>query len=99
MAAKGGDWGLVTRGAFRIKEVNDALFALKGGEVGPLIETPQTFYIIKAIERQDARTVPLTEVQAKLEDEIRQAKFNESVSNYIQQLYERSYVRVMMENL
>jgi len=99
MAAKGGDWGLVTRGAFRIKEVNDVLFALKGGEVGPLIETPQVFYIIKALQRQDARTVPFTEVQAKLEDEVRQAKFNEAVSNYIQQLYERSYVRVMMDNL
>jgi len=99
MAAKGGDWGLVTRGAFRIQEVNDALFALKGGEVGPLIETPQVFYIIKALQRQDARTVPFTEVQAKLEDEVRQAKFNEAVSKYIQQLYERSYVRVMMDNL
>jgi len=99
MAAKGGDWGLVTRGAFRIKEVDDALFALKGGEVGPLIETPQVFYIIKALQRQDARTVPFTEVQAKLEDEVRQAKFNEAVSKYIQQLYERSFVRVMMENL
>ena len=99
MAAKGGDWGLVTRGAFRVKEVDDALFALKGGEVGPLIETPQVFYIIKALQRQDARTVPFTEVQAKLEDEVRQAKFNEAVSRYIQQLYERAYVRVMMENL
>ena len=99
MAAKGGDWGLVTRGAFRIKEVDDALFALKGGEVGPLIETPQVFYIIKALQRQDARTVPFTEVQAKLEDEVRQAKFNEAVSNYIQKLYERSFVRVMMDNL
>jgi len=99
MAAKGGDWGFVTRGAFRVKEVDDALFALKGGEVGPLIETPQVFYIIKALQRQDARTVPFTEVQAKLEDEVRQAKFNEAVSRYIQQLYERAYVRVMMENL
>ena len=99
MAAKGGDWGFVTRGAFRIKEVDDALFALKGGEVGPLVEIPQAFYIIKALQRQDARTVPFTEVQAKLEDEIRQAKFNEAVSNYIQQLYERSFVRVVMENL
>ena len=99
MASKGGDWGFVTRGAFRIKEVDDALFALKGGEVGPLVETPQAFYIVKALERQDARTVPFTEVQAKIEEEVSQAKFNEAVSNYIQQLYEKSYVRVMMDNL
>jgi parvulin-like peptidyl-prolyl isomerase len=99
MADKGGDWGLVTRGSFRVKDVDDALFALQAGDVAPLIETEDAFYIVKALDRQEGRVIPFTEVQAAIENEIRDKKFNEMVSKYIQELYERSYVRVMMENL
>jgi len=99
MAAQGGDWGLVTRGAFRVREVDDALFALPAGAVAPLVETGDAFYVVKAAERQDARTVPFTEVQDALEDELRDRMYNEVVSRYIQQLYERAYVRLVRENL
>jgi len=99
MASKGGDWGLITRGSFRVKEVDDALFGLQAGEVGPLVETEEAFYIVKALARQEGRTIPLAEVQPALEEEIRDRKYNEMVSKYIQELYERSYVRVMLDNL
>jgi len=99
MASKGGDWGLISRGAFRIKEVDDVLFGLQASEVGPLVETEEAYYIVKALARQEGRTVPFTEVQATLEDEIRDRKYNEMVAKYIQELYERSYVRVMLDNL
>jgi foldase protein PrsA len=99
MGEKGGDWGLVTRGSFRIKAVDDALFSLQAGQVGPVVETEDSFYIVKAIECQSARTVPFTEVQAQIEEEIRDKKYNEQVSKYIRELYDRSYVHVMLENL
>ena len=99
MAEKGGDWGLLTQGSFRIRAVDDALFGLAAGEIGPFIETDEAFYLLKAAERREARTVPFTEVQNDLEDELKDRKFNDLVSKYIQQLYEQSYVRVMMENI
>ncbi len=99
MAGKGGDWGNVTQGSFRVMAVDDALFRLAAGEIGPFIETNDAFYVVKAAERHEARTVPFTEVQNDLEDELKDKKFNDLVSKYIQQLYEQSYVRVMMENL
>jgi parvulin-like peptidyl-prolyl isomerase len=99
MASKGGDWGLVTQGALKEKAVEGALFGLAAGQVSPVLETADAFCIVKALERQEARTVPFTEVQGALEDEIRDRKYNEMVSKYIQQLYGRSYVRVMLDNL
>jgi foldase protein PrsA len=99
MHDKGGDWGLMAKGAFRIKEVDEALFALQGGQVAPLVETADTFYIVKAVERQEGHVRPFTEVQTTLDNEIRDKKYNEVVAKYIQGLYQRSYVRVMMENL
>jgi parvulin-like peptidyl-prolyl isomerase len=99
MAAKGGDWGMVGRGGFRLKEIDAALFVLRTGEISPIIEGPDAFYILKAIERQEARTVPFTEVQTDLEKELRRQRYDEALQKYIQSLYERSYVRVLYENL
>jgi parvulin-like peptidyl-prolyl isomerase len=99
MSGQGGDWGLVTRGAFRLKAVDEVLFSTAAGGVGPLVETDDAFYIVKALQRQPARTVPFTEVQAELEDEIRDQKYNEMVSTHIRALYERAYVRIMLGNL
>jgi len=99
MAKKGGDWGYLTEGSFRIKAVNDALFTLERGRVGPLVETDDAFYIVKAEDRQEGRTAPFTEVQDKLEDELRDRRYNEVISQYIQKLYDRAYVRVNRENL
>jgi len=99
MAEKGGDWGFITRGSLRVKAVDEALFSLKAGQVGPVVETDEAFHVVKALEREDGRTVPFTEAQDELEDEIRDRKFNEKVDRYIRDLYERGYVRVMTDNL
>jgi len=99
MAEKGGDWGFITEGSFRVKPVDSCLFSLKAGEVGPVIETDEAYHVVKALERDPGRTVPFTEVQDELEDEIRDRKFNKKVTKYIQDLYERGYVRVMTDNL
>ena len=99
MRDKGGDWGLLARGSFRTKAVEDVLFALAAGQVGPIVETDDAFYIIKAIERHEARTAPFVEVQADLEDEMREQKYKEQVGWHIRSLYERAYVRIMEGNL
>ncbi|MGB2975111.1 MAG: peptidylprolyl isomerase, partial [Phycisphaerae bacterium] len=99
MADKGGDWGYVTEGSFGVREVGDVLFALQMGQVGPLVETADAFYLVKAEDRKEGRTVPFTEVQAGIEQEILDARYNEMVSRYIQDLYRKSYVRVRPENL
>jgi parvulin-like peptidyl-prolyl isomerase len=99
MAGQGGDWGYVTKGAFRVRAVDDVLFTLRQGEIGPVIETLDGFYIIKAEDRQEARIVPFTEVQDQLDEEVRDRKYNAMVSRYIQELFDRAYVQVLTENL
>ena len=99
MASQGGDWGRMKNGSFRVKAVDKVLFALAAGQVGPLVETDDAFYILKADERLEGRTVPLSEVQSTIEDEVRDRKFNQTVSDYVQKLYERAYVRILTDNL
>ncbi|MCX5684617.1 MAG: peptidylprolyl isomerase [Planctomycetota bacterium] len=99
MADKGGDWGLLGRGSFRVKAVDAVLFTLQAGQVGPIVEADDAFYIIKATERHEARTVPFVEVQSALEDEMREDKYKEQVGTHVQGLYERAYVRIHENNL
>ncbi len=98
MAKKGGDWGMITPGAFRVEGVNRAIEDLDAGEVGWIVEDAEAFYVVKVEAREPGRVVPFTEVQDELEAEIRDRKYNETVSSYIQDLYERSYVQVRPEN-
>ena len=99
MAEKGGDWGYVTEGAFRVRAVDQVLFTLRTGAVGPVVDAADAFYVVKAEDRRDGRIVPFTEVQNDLEREISDARYNERVSRYIQDLYRKSYVRIRRENL
>ena len=50
----GGDLGWFTRGTGAVlwTEVEDAAFALKPNEVGPIVESPIGFHLVKVVERQ-----------------------------------------------
>ncbi len=98
MAAKGGDWDFMTQGAFRVKAVDEALFRLSAGQVAPLVETDDAWYVVKTLAREEGRTVPFTEVQGEIEQEIRDERFNDAAAKYIQDLYGRAYVRIVKEN-
>jgi parvulin-like peptidyl-prolyl isomerase len=98
MAAKGGDWDFMTQGAFRVKAVDEALFRLSAGQVAPLVEADDAWYVVKALAREEGRTVPFTEVQGEIEQEIRDERFNDAAAKYIQDLYSRAYVRIVKEN-
>ena len=64
---RGGDIGWLTLGATNLvwpPAVTEAIFKLsQPGEIGPVIETPTTFYLIKLVERRPASLRPLAEVK------------------------------------
>jgi peptidyl-prolyl cis-trans isomerase C len=86
-APAGGDWGFIARGASRLPAVEEALFSLRVGQVGPVVETRDSFYIVKALDREDGRTVPFTEAQASLEQELRDKQYKRLVAGYLRDLY------------
>ena len=69
-AEKGGDLDFVTRGAM-VKPFEDAMFALKKGDISDLVETEFGYHIIHVTDIKPAVVPPFEKVRATIENEVR----------------------------
>jgi peptidyl-prolyl cis-trans isomerase D len=69
-AEKGGDLDFVTRGAM-VKPFEDAMLALKKGEISPVVETEFGYHIIRLTDIKPEQIPPFEQVRAQIEDEVR----------------------------
>jgi parvulin-like peptidyl-prolyl isomerase len=69
------DW--IERDAFVVKEVEDAVWALRPGETTDVIEANEAFYLARVEQLQPGRVVPFAEpkVQAKIEATLKAQQF------------------------
>jgi len=92
MASKGGVWEPMERGSFRAKEVEEAAFAQKVGQVSKVIEAQDAFYIVKTLARQAGREQPFEEVQGRIESELRRRQYRQLTEAFRRQLYSKATV-------
>jgi len=69
-AEKGGDLDFVTRGAM-VKPFEDAMFALKKGEISDVVETEFGYHIIRLADIKPAVVPPFEQVRVTIENEVR----------------------------
>lgn len=65
-AKNGGQHDWTTKGALISKEIDEALFRLKVGQLSNVIESNRGFHIIRVLDRKEAGHTPFTEAQAEI---------------------------------
>lgn len=91
-ADKGGDWGWIEPGILR-EELAQVASKLPANAVSEVIETPDGYYILKVEDRQEESIRPFEEVQARIEQELRQKALEQEYEKWINQLKRRAYVK------
>ncbi|XYJ08584.1 SurA N-terminal domain-containing protein [Telluria sp. B2] len=78
-AAQGGDLGVVEKGAF-VKPVEDAIYALKDGEVSSIVPSEFGFHIIKLTSIKPSQQKPLEAARAEIAEELKKSKLSKKYS-------------------
>jgi len=83
--SKGGMLGVFGRGQ-TVPAFEEAAFAQKVGEIGPVVETSFGYHIIEVVDRKEARKVPLSEVSERISNHLVAQNKDKAVKEYIESL-------------
>jgi len=93
-AAQGGDLDWAARGGMVSKALEDAVFALKPGEIGPLVESEFGFHVVKLEGVRGGDTKSFESVRASIVDEVgrQQAakRWAEAAEQFTNTVYEQA---------
>jgi peptidyl-prolyl cis-trans isomerase SurA len=97
-APEGKEGGVL--GFFKTNELMPALeeaaFALKPGEVSPLVRSSEGFHILRVMERRGGAPRPFAEVQGKIREEITQAESDRKFQEWIKALKDKAYIDIRL---
>lgn len=94
---KSGDLGLVHRGQLDPKELEDAAFSLKEGEMSGIIRTIYGFHILKAGEKKPEEDLSFDNVRDKIRKELAGKRFEEKKKYLLERLRKEHHVAVYMK--
>jgi peptidyl-prolyl cis-trans isomerase D len=91
-APRGGDLDFFARGAM-VKSFEDAVFAMKPGEISDVVETDFGFHVIRLDALRGGDRTPFDAVRAEIESEVRrqlaQRRYAEAAEQFTNMVYEQ----------
>jgi peptidyl-prolyl cis-trans isomerase SurA len=93
--AAGGDIGFVEKGHM-LPEVEKVALSLNSGDVSPVIESSQGFYIIQVVDKRGAGLKPITEVRQEIHMKLEEGKAAKKFEQWIAELRSRSLVDIKL---
>jgi peptidyl-prolyl cis-trans isomerase SurA len=90
---EGGDWGWINR-----KTLNESLskiaFSMKTGQVSPIIELGNMYYLLFVEARKNAQTKPLAEVRDDIQNKLIQEERQRRQEEWIAKLRKKAYIKM-----
>jgi peptidyl-prolyl cis-trans isomerase C len=93
---RGGDLGYFERGRM-VKSFEEAAFKLKVGEISDLVRTQFGYHIIKMEARQEAKSLPFTEVKDQVKQDLTRERARARYEEYIKGLRQKAKINVNLK--
>jgi peptidyl-prolyl cis-trans isomerase C len=94
-APNGGDLGYFQKGQM-VGPFSDAAFGLPVGATSGLVETEFGFHIIRVVEKQPARAVPLDEVRSQIEQHLRRVARDDRTVELVKALRAKGTIEILI---
>jgi len=96
-ATKGGELAPITLGKTNSEEFEKAAFALKIGELSPLVTTPYGFHIIRLDERQEKHIAPFGDAREYIYNKLKAEQEQKKAQEFVEQAVKEAGMEVYGE--
>ena len=94
-AQQGGDLGFFEPGQM-VPQFDKVAFTLKPGEVSDVVETQFGYHIIKVVEKQNARLIPIDEAKPQIEQYLGQQNRQEQTEAFVSTLKAKAKIEILI---
>lgn len=91
----GGDIGYVEKGSMN-PIIEEVAFNLKPGEVSGVIETPQGFYIIRALDKRGGGNLSLKATRAEIEEQLFLEKIDKKYMEWLAEKRQKAHIEIRL---
>jgi peptidyl-prolyl cis-trans isomerase SurA len=92
-AENGGDWGWVDEKTLN-QDLTKAAFSLTKGQVSPVTQIGDSFYLLYCEDKKDPTITPLNEVRESIAKKLSQMERQKATQRWIDGLREKAYIKV-----
>ncbi|MFM8172502.1 MAG: peptidylprolyl isomerase [Pirellulaceae bacterium] len=84
-ANEGGLFAWTSKGSLRSQVIESIVFEIPPGQLSEILEDEEGFHIVEVLEREDARTQPMEEVQQEIRKTLVKQKRNDAEKNFVRE--------------